>query len=111
MTDNIDNSSVSSDVVAADDVSRASVNKIVIVNAYGEGKAYFKVTLACLHSEHYVVTTLVPKYLVHTALSPVAISATILTTKCVTLAVSHSSNIGKQITLTSRILACQKKCY
>lgn len=92
-------------------VSRASVNKIVIVNAYGEGKAYFKITLACLHSEHYVVTTLVPKYLVHTALSPVAISATILTTKCVTLAVSHSSNIGKQITLTSRILACQKKCY
>lgn len=92
-------------------VSRASVNKIVIVNAYGEGKAYFKVTLACLHSRHYVVTTLVPKYLVHTTLFPVTISTTILTTKCATLAVTHSSNIGKQITLTSRILACQKECY
>ena len=92
-------------------VSRASVNKVVIVNAYGEGKAYFKVTLACLHSRYYVVTALVPKYLVHTALFPVTISATILTTKCATLAVTHSSNIGKQITLTSRILACQKECY
>lgn len=92
-------------------VSRASVNKVVIVNAYGEGKAYFKITLACLHSSHSVVITLVPKYLVHTALFPVTISATILTTKCATLAVTHSSNIGKQITLTSRILACQKECY
>ena len=92
-------------------VSRASVNKVVIVNAYGEGKAYFKVTLACLHSRYYIVTALVPKYLVHTALFPVTISATILTTKCATLAVTHSSNIGKQITLTSRILACQKECY
>lgn len=94
-------------------VSRASVNKVVIVNAYGEGegKAYFKVTLACLHSRYYIVTTLVPKYLVHTTLFPVTISATILTTKCATLAVTHSSNIGKQITLTSRILACQKECY
>lgn len=92
-------------------VNKASFNKFIIVNAYGEGEAYFKVNVACLHSRYYIVTALVPKYLVHTALFPVTISATILTTKCATLAVTHSSNIGKQITLTSRILACQKECY
>jgi len=91
-------------------INKASFNKLIIVNAYGEGEAYFKVNVACLTSKHSVVTVLVPEYLVNVTLLPTTISGTILTTKCVTLAVAQSSKIIPQVTLNSRILACQRKC-
>jgi len=91
-------------------VNKASFNKLIIVNAYGEGEAYFKINLACLTSKYSLVTVLVPKYLINVTLLPTIVSDTILITKCVTLAIVQSSKVIPQVTLNSRILACQRNC-